>query len=163
MDRPWQLYTPLFDFNMPDRFELEYIGEDGQAHRPVIIHRAIYGTYERFMAVLVEHYAGAFPLWLAPVQAVVVPVSDRHNAYAQSVAAELRAAHFRAEVDDRRERMQAKLRDAQSQQVPYMLVVGERDQQAGTVSVRERREGDLGPQPVSDFIASLQERRSART
>jgi threonyl-tRNA synthetase len=163
LGRPWQLNTTQLDFNMPDRFELEYIGEDGQAHRPVMIHRAIYGTYERFMAVLVEHYAGAFPLWLAPVQAVVVPVSDRHIEYAESVAAALRAAGFRVEVDDRRERMQAKLRDAQSQQVPYMLVVGDRDQQAGTVSVRERREGDLGPQPLAEFVKLLEERRAART
>jgi threonyl-tRNA synthetase len=163
LGRPWQLNTTQLDFQQPERFQLEYIGEDGHAHRPVMIHRAIYGTYERFMAVLIEHYAGAFPLWLAPVQAVVVPVSDRHNEYAESVAAQLRGAGFRTEVDERRERMQAKLRDAQAQQVPYMLVVGDRDQQAGTVSVRERRQGDLGPQPVSDFIASLQERRTART
>jgi threonyl-tRNA synthetase len=115
------------------------------------------------MAVLIEHYAGAFPLWLAPVQVVVVPVSDRHIEYAESVAATLRQAGFRVEVDDRRERMQAKLRDAQSQQVPYMLVVGDRDQQAGTVSVRERREGDIGPQPVAEFVRQLQERRGART
>ena len=128
-----------------------------------MIHRAIYGTYERFMAVLIEHYAGAFPLWLAPVQAVVVPIADRHLEYAESVAAQLRGADFRVEVDARREKMQAKIRDAQAQQVPYMLVVGDRDQQAGTVSVRERRQGDLGPQPVSDFIASLEERRTART
>jgi threonyl-tRNA synthetase len=148
---------------MPERFALEYIGEDGQAHRPVMVHRAIYGTYERFMAVLVEHYAGAFPLWLAPVQAVVVPVSDRHNEYAQSVAVDLRAAAFRVDVDDRRERMQAKLRDAQAQQVPYMLVVGDRDQQAGTVSVRERREGDLGAQPLPEFRKMLEERRALRT
>jgi threonyl-tRNA synthetase len=163
LGRPWQLNTTQLDFQQPERFQLEYIGEDGHAHRPVMIHRAIYGTYERFMAVLIEHYAGAFPLWLAPVQAVVVPVSDRHNEYAESVAAQLRGAGFRTEVDERRERMQAKLRDAQAQQVPYMLVVGDRDQQAGTVSVRERRQGDLGPQPVSDFIASLEERRTART
>jgi threonyl-tRNA synthetase len=162
LGRPWQLNTTQLDFNMPARFELEYIGEDGQAHRPVMIHRAIYGTYERFIAVLVEHYAGAFPLWLAPVQAVVVPVSDRHNDYAESVAAQLRDAGFRVEVDSRRERMQAKLRDAQTQQVPYMLVVGDRDQQAGTVSVRERREGDQGAQPVVDFIRTLKERRGKR-
>ena len=163
LGRPWQLNTTQLDFQQPERFQLEYIGEDGHAHRPVMIHRAIYGTYERFMAVLIEHYAGAFPLWLAPVQAVVVPIADRHLEYAESVAAQLRGAGFRTEVDERRERMQAKLRDAQAQQVPYMLVVGDRDQQAGTVSVRERRQGDLGPQPVSDFIASLQERRTART
>src|SRR5438128_11022242 len=163
MDRPWQLYTPLFDFNMPDRFELEYIGEDGQAHRPVIIHRAIYGTYERFMAVLVEHYAGAFPLWLAPVQTVIVPIADRHLEYAESVAAQLRASGVRVEVDARREKMQAKIRDAQAQQVPYMLVVGDRDQQAGTVSIRERRQGDLGPKPVSEFLHMLEDQRAART
>src|SRR5438270_5076993 len=163
LGRPWQLNTTQLDFQMPERFQLEYIGEDGQAHRPVMVHRAIYGTYERFMAVLVEHYAGAFPLWLAPVQTVIVPIAERHLEYAESVAAQLRGAGFRTEVDERRERMQAKIRDAQAQQVPYMLVVGDRDQQAGTVSVRERRQGDLGPQPVSDFIASLQERRSART
>src|SRR5207237_7079077 len=133
LGRPWQLNTTQLDFQMPERFGLEYVGEDGQAHRPVMVHRAIYGTYERFMAVLIEHYAGAFPLWLAPVQAVIVPVSDRHNEYAESVAAQLRSARFRVEVDDRRERMQAKLRDAQAQQVPYMLVVGDRDQQNGTV------------------------------
>jgi threonyl-tRNA synthetase len=163
LGRPWQMNTTQLDFNMPERFQLEYIGEDGQAHRPVMIHRAIYGTYERFMAVLVEHYAGAFPLWLAPVQAVVVPVSDRHIDYAKSVAAELHSADFRVEVDERRERMQAKLRDAQSQQVPYMLVVGDRDQQNATVSVRERREGDLGPQSLTDFRAQLEARRAART
>ena len=163
LGRPWQLNTTQLDFQQPERFQLEYIGEDGHAHRPVMIHRAIYGTYERFMAVLIEHYAGAFPVWLAPVQAVVVPIADRHLEYAESVAAQLRAAGFRVEVDARREKMQAKIRDAQAQQVPYMLVVGDRDQQAGTVSVRERRQGDLGPQPVSDFIALLQERRSART
>src|SRR5438105_5245089 len=163
LGRPWQLNTTQLDFNMPERFQLEYIGEDGQAHRPVMVHRAIYGTYERFMALLVEHYAGAFPLWLAPVQTVIVPIADRHLEYAESVAPRLRSARFRVAVVDRRERMQAKLRDAQAQQVPYMLVVGDRDQQAGTVSVRERRQGDLGPQPVSDFIASLEERRTART
>jgi threonyl-tRNA synthetase len=162
LGRPWQLNTTQLDFQQPEQFKLEYIGEDGEAHRPVMIHRAIYGTYERFIAVLVEHYAGAFPLWLAPVQAIAVPVSDRHNEYAESVAGRLRASGFRAEVDARRERMQAKLRDAQAQQVPYMLVVGDRDQQAGTVSVRERRQGDLGPQPVDEFIKLLEARRSAR-
>ena len=162
LGRPWQLNTTQLDFQQPEQFKLEYVGEDGQAHRPVMVHRAIYGTYERFMAVLVEHYAGAFPLWLAPVQAVVVPVSDRHNDYASSVAEQLGLAGFRVEVDVRRERMQAKLRDAQAQQVPYMLVVGDRDQQGGTVSVRERRQGDLGAQPLADFLQVLEDRRAAR-
>jgi threonyl-tRNA synthetase len=163
LGRPWQLNTTQLDFQMPERFGLEYIGEDGQPHRPVMIHRAIFGTYERFMAVLIEHYAGAFPLWLAPDQAVIVPIADRHVEYAQSVAGKLRTAGFRVEVDARREKMQAKIRDAQSQQVPYMLVVGDRDQQGGTVSVRDRREGDLGPQPIADFLKLLEDRRAART
>ncbi|HEY0582705.1 MAG TPA: threonine--tRNA ligase [Chloroflexota bacterium] len=163
LGRPWQLNTTQLDFQQPDRFHLEYIGEDGHAHQPVMIHRAIYGTYERFMAVLIEHYAGAFPLWLAPVQAVVVPIADRHLDYAESVASQLRSAGFRVEVDARREKMQAKIRDAQSQQVPYMLVVGDRDQQAGTVSVRERRQGDLGAQPVAEFLSRLEEQRATRS
>ncbi len=161
--RPWQLNTTQLDFQMPERFKLEYIGEDGLGHQPVMIHRAIFGTYERFMAVLIEHYAGAFPLWLAPVQAVLIPIADRHMDYAQSVADTLHVAGFRVEVDPRREKMQAKIRDAQAQQVPYMLVVGDRDQQAGTVSVRERRQGDLGAQPLADFLKQLEEQRSART
>jgi threonyl-tRNA synthetase len=163
LGRPWQLNTTQLDFQQPERFGLEYIGEDGQAHRPVMIHRAIYGTYERFMAVLIEHYAGAFPLWLAPVQAVVVPIADRHVDYAESVAGELRQDGFRVEVDARREKMQAKIRDAQGQQVPYMLVVGDRDQAAGSVSVRERRQGDLGPMPLSALCRLLEERRQERT
>jgi threonyl-tRNA synthetase len=163
LGRPWQLNTTQLDFQMPERFELEYVGEDGQGHRPVMIHRAIFGTYERFMAVLVEHYAGAFPLWLAPVQAVVVPIADRHLAYAESVASTLRGARFRVEVDVRREKMQAKIRDAQAQQVPYMLVVGDRDQHAGTVSIRERRQGDLGPKPLAEFLYMLEDQRAART
>jgi threonyl-tRNA synthetase len=163
LGRGWQLNTTQLDFQMPERFGLEYIGEDGQPHRPVMVHRAIFGTYERFMAVLIEHYAGAFPLWLAPDQAVIVPIADRHVEYAQSVAGQLRQAGFRVEVDVRREKMQAKIRDAQAQQVPYMLIVGDRDQQAGTVSVRDRREGDLGPRPIADFLKLLEDRRAART
>jgi threonyl-tRNA synthetase len=156
------LNTTQLDFQQPDRFHLEYIGEDGQPHQPVMIHRAIYGTYERFMAVLIEHYAGAFPLWLAPVQAVIVPIADRHLEYAESVAARLRSARFRIEVDARREKMQAKIRDAQAQQVPYMLIVGDRDQQAGTVSVRERRQGDLGALPLDEFIQQIEALREAK-
>src|SRR6266568_1623241 len=163
LGRPWQLNTTQLDFQQPERFKLEYVGEDGQPHQPVMVHRAIYGTYERFMAVLIEHYGGAFPLWLAPVQAVVVPIADRHLEYAESVASQLRGSGFLIEVDARREKMQAKIRDAQAQQVPYMLVVGDRDQQAGTVSVRERRQGDLGAQPLDEFLARLEEQRKART
>ncbi len=158
LGREWQLSTIQFDFNEPVRFGLEYVGDDGQPHRPYMVHRALMGSIERFMGVLIEHYAGAFPLWLAPVQAVVVPIADRHAGYAESIAAELRTAGFRVEVDTRREKMQAKIRDAQTQQVPYMLVVGDRDQQGGTVSVRERRDGDLGAMPVADLVRTLAER-----
>jgi threonyl-tRNA synthetase len=161
LGRPWQLNTTQLDFQQPERFKLEYVAEDGQPHQPVMVHRAIYGTYERFMAVLIEHYGGAFPLWLAPVQAVVVPIADRHLEYAESVASQLRRSGFRIEVDARREKMQAKIRDAQGQQVPYMLVVGDRDQQAGTVSIRDRRQGDLGAQPVAEFLKVMEDRRAA--
>ncbi len=163
LGRPWQLNTTQLDFQMPERFGLEYVGEDGHPHRPVMVHRAIYGTYERFMAVLVEHYAGAFPFWLSPVQVVVVPIADRHNDYANAVAAPLLAAGFRVEVDQRREKMNARIRDAQAQQVPYMLVVGDRDQEAGKASVRERREGALGAKAPDELCRMLEERRAART
>src|SRR6266496_472714 len=159
LGRPWQLNTTQLDFQMPERFGLEYVGEDGHPHRPVMVHRAIYGTYERFMAVLVEHYAGAFPFWLSPVQVVVVPIADRHNDYANAVAAPLLAAGFRVEVDQRREKMNARIRDAQAQQVPYMLVVGDREQEAGTASVRERREGALGAKAPDELCRMLEERR----
>jgi threonyl-tRNA synthetase len=155
--------TIQVDFHLPSQFQLEYVGEDGQFHRPVMIHRGVIGTLVRMIAYLIEKYAGAFPLWLAPVQAVIVPIADRHLDYALSVAADLRRGGFRVDVDRRREKMQAKIRDAQAQQVPYMLVVGDRDQQAGTVSVRERRQGDLGAQPLADFLMTMQQRRADHT
>jgi threonyl-tRNA synthetase len=155
--------TIQVDFHLPSQFGLEYVGEDGQFHRPVMIHRGVIGTLVRMIAYLIEKYGGAFPLWLSPIQAVVVPISDRHVDYASSVASKLRSRGFRVEVDTRRERMQAKLRDAQAQQVPYMLVVGDRDQQAGTVSVRERRAGDLGAKPLEEFIAELEAQRAEKT
>ena len=158
LGRSWQLATIQLDFNLPERFQLEYIGEDGQPHRPVMIHRAIYGTYERLLGILVEHYAGAFPLWLAPVQAVVIPVADRHLPYAEDVAARLRAADLRVEVDARGERMQAKIRDAQLQKIPYMLVVGDKEAEAGAVAVRERSGENRGPLPLDDFLALARER-----
>jgi threonyl-tRNA synthetase len=158
LGRSWQLATIQLDFNTPERFQLEYIGEDGQPHRPVMIHRAIYGTYERLLGILVEHYAGAFPLWLAPVQAVIIPVADRHLPYAEEVAAGLRGADLRVEVDARGERMQAKIRDAQLQKIPYMLVVGDKEAEAGAVAVRERSGENRGPLPLADFLALAQER-----
>ena len=150
--RAWQLTTIQFDFNLPERFDLAFIGQDGREHRPYMVHRALLGSMERFLGVLLEHYAGAFPLWLAPVQAVVIPISDRHLEYAGWVAAELRAAGLRVGVDERSERMQAKIRDAQLQKVPYMLVVGDKEEAAKAVAVRLRSGEDLGPLHIEEFL-----------
>ncbi len=161
--RPWQLSTVQFDFNLPERFDLSYTGADGAAHRPVMIHRALWGSVERFFGVLLEHYAGAFPVWLAPVQAIVLPISEKHLDYAREVNDKLRAAGFRVELDARNEKLQAKIRDAQLQKIPYMLVCGRKEQEAGTVSVRSLSRGDLGPQPLPDFQQELARRVDTRT
>ncbi|GIV99384.1 threonine--tRNA ligase [Roseiflexus sp.] len=154
LGREWQLSTIQVDFIQPRRLGLEYIAEDGQPRTPVVLHRAVTGTTERFMGVLIEHFAGAFPLWLAPVQAVVIPISDeRHGAYAADVGRQLTAAGLRVEVDLSRERMQAKIRQAQLQKIPYMLIIGDREQHAGAVAVRCRSGEDLGAMPVAAFIA----------
>jgi threonyl-tRNA synthetase len=153
--RPWQLSTVQFDFTLPRRFELEYIGEDGKAHQPLMVHRALYGSIERFFGILIEHYAGAFPIWLAPVQAIVLPITDRQTEYAREVRKQLDAAGIRATVDERSEKVNLKIRDAQLQKIPYMLVVGDREQQNGMVAVRNRKHGDLGAQPLADFIAAV--------
>ena len=153
--RPWQLSTVQFDFTLPRRFELEYIGEDGKAHQPLMVHRALYGSIERFFGILIEHYAGAFPVWLAPVQAIVLPITDRQTEYARNVRKQLDAAGIRATVDERSEKVNLKIRDAQLQKIPYMLVVGDREQQSGQVAVRNRKLGDQGAQPLADFIAAV--------
>jgi len=153
--RPWQLSTVQFDFTLPRRFELEYIGEDGKAHQPLMVHRALYGSIERFFGILIEHYAGAFPVWLAPVQATVLPITDRQTEYARSVAKQLDAAGIRATVDERSEKVNLKIRDAQMQKVPYMLVVGGREQENQQVAVRNRKHGDLGVKSVPDFLADI--------
>jgi threonyl-tRNA synthetase len=157
LGRRWQASTIQFDFNLPERFDLTYVGEDNRSHRPYMVHRALYGSIERFFALLVEHYAGALPVWLAPVQAMVIPVSDRNLGYAEDVAGELAAAGFRAEVDRRQERMNAKIRDAQLQKVPYMLVVGGREEEAGGVSVRLRTNEDRGMTGLPAFVAHLRD------
>jgi len=144
--------TVQLDLEMPERFELEYIGEDGQAHRPMMIHRGVLSTMERFMAFLIENYAGNFPVWLAPVQALVIPIADRHLAYAEEVAAKLKAVGLRVEVDSRSERMNAKVRDAQLQKIPYMLVVGDREAAESAVSLRLRSNENLGAVPLATFI-----------
>jgi threonyl-tRNA synthetase len=142
------------DYQLPERFNLTYVGADNAEHRPVVIHRAIFGSFERFMALLLETYAGAFPLWIAPVQATVLPIADRHAPHAAAVRDRLAAAGLRAEIDDRQEKIGYKIREAQLQKVPYMLVVGDREAAEGTVSVRSRAEGDRGPSTVDAFIAA---------
>jgi threonyl-tRNA synthetase len=161
--RKWQLSTVQFDFTLPRRFGLEYIAEDGKAHQPFMVHRALYGSVERFFGILVEHYAGAFPVWLAPVQAVVMPITDKQTEYAQQVHRQLVEAGIRATLDDRSEKVNLKIREAQLQKVPYMLVVGAREAENGTVSVRHRRHGDAGVKPLSDFVADVRALIDART
>ena len=157
LGRLWQLTTIQFDFNLPERFDMAFVGEDGREHRPYMVHRALLGSMERFFGILIEHYGGAFPVWLAPVQAVLIPIADRHNEYARQVQQRLQEAGLRVEVDDRSERMSAKIRDAQLQKIPYMLVVGDREVAEGTVAVRLRTEEDLGARSVEVFIALAQE------
>lgn len=161
--RPWQLSTVQFDFNLPQRFGLEYVGEDGARHQPVMVHRALWGSVERFFGVLIEHYAGAFPLWLAPLQVVVLPVSDKFSEYAQQVVAKLVAAGFRAQPDDRNEKLQARIRDAELQKIPYMAVVGGKEAENGSVSVRHHGKGNLGPRPLDQFVADLRDETSQQT
>jgi threonyl-tRNA synthetase len=163
LGREWQLSTIQFDFNLPERFELEYIGEDGKAHQPYMVHRALLGSMERFFGVLIEHYAGAFPLWLAPIQVVLVPIADRHVAYAEQVAADLRAAGLRVDVDAGSERMNKKIRNAQLQKIPYMLVVGDREAEEETVAVRTRDEEDRGAMPLAEFKALAAEQTKLKS
>jgi threonyl-tRNA synthetase len=155
--------TVQVDFQLPERFGLEYVAADGSRRRPIMIHRGAFGAMERMVAYLIEHFAGAFPTWLAPVQVVVLPIADAQLDYAREVAEKLRACRVRVEVDDRSERVRKKIAEAQARKVPYMLVVGDRDQAAGTASVRERRQGDLGAQPVDEVVTMLAEQRDARS
>ena len=157
LGREWQLSTIQFDFNLPERFDLTYIGEDGQAHRPYMIHRALLGSMERFFGILIEHYGGAFPVWLAPTQAVIIPIADRHMDYAFEVAGKLKAAGMRVKVDERAERMNAKIRDAEKQKVPYMLVIGDKEMEQGQVALRKRNGENPGPMLMADFMAMARE------
>jgi threonyl-tRNA synthetase len=154
--RQWQMSTVQFDFNLPERFDMIYIGADGKEHRPYMVHRALLGSLERFFGILIEHYAGAFPLWLAPVQVVMIPVTDKQLAAAEGIAAQLRARDWRVQVDARPEKMGAKIRDAQMQKVPYMLIMGGREVENGTVSVRSRAAGDQGVMTLEAFIAQME-------
>ena len=163
LGRTWQCGTIQLDFQMPERFDLTYTGEDGEKHRPVMIHRVIFGSIERFIAILTEHYAGAFPLWLSPVQAKVLPISDAAREYAEQVAKKLQTAGLRCEIDTRNEKIGYKIREAQLQKIPYMLVVGEKEQQNGTVSVRGRKAGDLGSMTAEAFLARAEEEIAAKS
>ena len=153
--RSWQLGTVQLDYFMPERFDLRYTGADNSEHRPVMIHRALLGSFERFIGILTEHYAGEFPLWLAPVQAIVLPIADRHLAYAREVAESLDEAGVRAEIDQREESVGRKIREAELRKVPYILVVGDREAEGRTVSVREHRRGDAGSRPLTDLVGAL--------
>src|SRR2546430_423798 len=155
--RKWQCATIQLDYQMPERFDLKYVGADNTEHRVVVIHRAILGSFERFIAILIEHYAGAFPLWLAPVQATVLPIADRHLQYGAFVRDQLQTAGLRVELDDRQEKVNYKIREAQLQKIPYMLVVGDREVENSTVSVRERSGGDKGASSIDAFIATAQD------
>jgi threonyl-tRNA synthetase len=162
LGREWQLSTIQFDFNLPERFGLEYIGEDGQPHRPYMVHRALLGSMERFFGVLIEHFAGAFPVWMAPVQVVVIPIADRHLEYAREVAKKLRAEGIRVEIDERPDRMNAKIRNAQNQKVPYMLVLGDKEMQTEQVSLRVRDGSQQNNISLGDFIMRAKDRITSR-
>jgi threonyl-tRNA synthetase len=157
LGREWQLSTIQVDFIQPARLGLTYIGEDGQEHTPVVLHRAVTGSTERFLGVLIEHFAGAFPVWLSPVQAVLIPIADRHVPYAQEVAESLKARGMRVEVDERGERMNAKIRDAQTQKVPYMLVVGDKEMEGRQVALRLRSGENPGPISLDEFLSRFQQ------
>jgi len=151
--RPWQLCTIQFDFNLPERFQLEYVAEDGTRKRPLMVHRALFGSMERFFGVLIEHYAGAFPVWLSPVQVAIIPISEKHTEYGQKVAQQLKDAGVRVHLDDRNEKMNAKIREHTLQKVPFLLVVGEKEAEAGTVNVRVRgQQQPEGTVPVAQFV-----------
>jgi threonyl-tRNA synthetase len=160
--RTWQCGTIQLDFTMPEKFGLVYVGEDGQKHQPVMIHRVVFGSIERFIGILTEHFAGAFPAWLAPVQARVIPITDRHAGYARKIEKSLDEKDIRVEVDARNEKINYKIREAQAQKIPYMLVVGDKEAEQGTVAVRHRSRGDLGAMPLAEFENKLLEEIKTR-
>lgn len=154
LGRTWQCGTIQLDFQLPERFELEYTGADGQKHRPIMIHRVVFGSIERFIGILIEHFAGAFPLWLAPEQVRILPISERHHEKAREIYQQLFDAGMRVEIDERSEKIGYKIREAQLQKIPYMLIIGDKEAESGTVSVRRRGEGDLGAVKTEAFLAT---------
>jgi threonyl-tRNA synthetase len=163
LNRTWQCGTIQLDYQLPGRFNIEYVGDDGEKHTPVMIHRVVFGSIERFIGIITEHFAGAFPTWLSPVQAMIIPISEKHFDYAKEILAKLEAAGIRADADMRNEKMGYKIREAQLQKIPYMLVVGDKEAEAGTVSLRSRKDGDEGSMPVDEFITNICEEISSRS
>ena len=163
LNREWQCTTIQFDFNLPERFDLTFVGQDGKYHRPFMVHRALLGSMERFFGTLVEHYAGNFPVWLAPVQAVVLPISDQQMDFAQEIGQTLSEGGVRCEVDDQDAKLGYKIREAETQKVPYMLVVGKEEVLSGQVSVRRHGDGDLGKMNIEDFVSRIQEETTSKT
>ncbi|HKB79147.1 MAG TPA: threonine--tRNA ligase, partial [Thermoanaerobaculia bacterium] len=161
--RKWQLGTIQLDYNAPERFDLTYIGEDNSEHRATVMHRAIYGSFERFIAILIEHFAGAFPVWLAPVQAAVLPLSEKFVDYARDATQKLLAAGLRVEVDESNEKLGAKIRTAELAKIPYMLIVGEKEASSGAVNLRKRTGGDQGSMPLEQFIEEARQRIGSRS
>ena len=160
--RQWQLGTVQVDYVQPERFDMTYIGSDGAKHRPVVIHRAPFGSMERFVGVLIEHFAGNFPLWLAPVQAAVLPITDNQLDYAKEIYSKLKENKFRTELDDRSEKVGYKIRDWETKKVPYMIVLGDKEKQSGTITVRAHKKGDLGVFAFEEFIKTLAEERDSK-
>ena len=161
--RTWQCGTIQLDFQLPQRFELEYNGADGEKHRPIMIHRVVFGSIERFIGILIEHFAGAFPTWLAPVQVKVLPISDKYADYASKVTDQLTESGIRAELDTRSEKIGYKIREAQMQKIPYMVIVGQKEEEEGVISVRSRFAGDEGQKTLEEFTAALREEIDSRT
>jgi threonyl-tRNA synthetase len=155
--RSWQCTTIQFDFNLPERFGITYIGEDGQSHKPYMVHRAIFGSLERFMGMLIEHYGGAFPVWLSPVQAILIPIADRHYDYSNKILEHLHENNIRAEIDTSRDRMNAKIRNAQIQKIPYMLIVGDREMESNTIGVRVRPGEDIGALGLNEMLMHIKD------
>ena len=161
--RSWQCSTIQFDFNLPERFDISYIAEDGKAHRPYMVHRALLGSLERFFGILIEHYAGAFPLWLAPVQVMLLPISDRHNKAAHQLQARLAQENIRVKTDLRNEKVNIKIRKAQLEKIPYMVILGDKEVENGTLAVRNRFEGDLGSFSFEKFVQLVEDLRNQRS
>ena len=161
--RTWQCGTIQLDFQLPQRFEMEYVGEDGQKHRPIMVHRVIFGSIERFIGILIEHYAGKFPVWLSPVQVKILPITERQEAYARKLYAEMKTQGIRAELDLRNEKIGYKIREAQMEKVPYMLVLGEKEAQDGLAAVRRRDKGDMGAMPADEFISLIKKEIAEKT